>query len=166
MVTHTSATAPEETPHETETTISNALRRRAQSLINDIWIDPQWRAIIRYALETSDPFLADLVTRADAGEMIVDTIDFSQMPDSNHDDSIEEKICALSEIICEAGDRPAAALFVLMGTLERCADPKVLANTAKHSAFDHCADRNLYGLVDAQIDVVEAELLTTTTLPT
>ena len=166
MVTHTSATAHEETPHETQTTISAALRRRAQSLINDIWIDPQWRSIIRYALETSDPFLADLVSRADAGEMIVDTIDFSQTSDTNNDDSLEVKISALSEIICQAGDRSAAALFVLMGTLERCSDPKVLANTAKHFAFAHCADLNLYGLVDAQLDLVECELLRATTLST
>ena len=67
--------ALEETPHATETTISDALRRRAQSVINDIWIDPQWRSIIRYALETNDPCLADLVRRADAGETIIDMIE-------------------------------------------------------------------------------------------
>jgi hypothetical protein len=165
MVTHTSATAHEETPHATETTISDALRRRAQSLINDIWIDPQWRSIIRYALETSDPFLTDLVSRADAGEMIIDAIDFSQTPGTNNDDSMEQKISSLSEIICQAGDRPTAALFVLMGTLENSAHPKILANTAKHFAFARCADLNLYGLVDAQIDLVERELLTASGLP-
>ena len=71
MSTHVSATALEETPHETETiTISDDLRRRAQSVINDRAIDPEWRAIIRYALETNDPWLDDLVQRADAGETI------------------------------------------------------------------------------------------------
>lgn len=160
MVTDTTATPREETPHATETTISDALRRRAQSVINDIWIDPQWRSIIRYALETSDPFLADLVSRADAGEMLVDTIDFSQTPDTNDDDSSDEKISALCEIICDAGDRAAAALFVLMANLENSSDPKLFANTAKHFAFARCADLNLYGLVDAQIDLVERELLT------
>jgi hypothetical protein len=53
MATHVSATALEETSHETETTqitISDALRRRAQSVINDRRIDPQWRTIVRYAL--------------------------------------------------------------------------------------------------------------------
>jgi hypothetical protein len=170
MVSHTSAPAPEETPHATETlhssetktqiTISEALRRRAQTQINDIWIDRECRAVIRYALETNDPCLPDLVRRADAGEMIIDTIDFSQPPESNDDDLIEQKISALSEIICEAGDKPTAALFVLMGTLEQSAHPQVLANTAKHFAFARCADSNLYGIVDAQIDVVESELLT------
>ena len=85
MTTHGSATV-RETPHETETTqitISDALRRRAQAVINDRSIDPQWRAIIRYALEINDPWLADLVRRADAGETIIDTIDFSQ----THDDA-------------------------------------------------------------------------------
>ena len=161
MTTHGSATALE-TPHETETTqitISDALRRHAQSVINDRSIDPQWRAIIRYALETNDPWLADLVRRADAGETIIDTIDFSQTPDTVEDDSIEEKISTLAEIICCAGDEPAAALFVLMGTLEHSRQPKLLANTAKHFAFTCCGESNLYGMVDAQIAVVEDELL-------
>ena len=129
MATHSSATL-RETPHETETTqitISDALRRHAQSVLNDRSIDPQWRAIIRYALETNDPWLADLVRRADASETIIDTIDFSHAPESNEDDSIEEKISALAEIICCAGDEPAAALFVLMGTLEHSTQPKILA---------------------------------------
>jgi hypothetical protein len=49
---HTSATAQEETPHETEKTIitvSDATKRRAESVINGSTIDPQWRIIIRYA---------------------------------------------------------------------------------------------------------------------
>lgn len=94
MVTDTSATALEETPHASETSptnISEALRRRAQSVISDISIDPQWRSIVRYALETSDPWLADLVRRADAGETIVDTIDFSQPPETSNDDPIQEE---------------------------------------------------------------------------
>lgn len=160
MVSHTSATMREKTPHATETTISNALRRRAQSVINDMWIDPQWRSIIRYALETNDPFLADLVQRADAGEMIIDAIDFSQPPETTEDHSRQDTISALSDIICQAGDKPAAALFVLMGTLENSTHPKLAANTAKHFAFARCADSNLYGIVDAQIDLVESELLT------
>jgi hypothetical protein len=157
----------EETPHVTETAriaISDALRRRAQSVINDRSIDPEWRAIIRYALEINDPWLADLVRRADAGETIIDTIDFSQTLETNGDDSSEEKIEALAEIICRRGDEPAAALFVLMGTLEHSTQPKILANTAKHFAFICCCETNLYGVVDAQIGVVESELLANTAL--
>ena len=164
MVNDVSATALEETPHATETTstftISNALRRRAHSIISDIWIDREWRAVIRYALETNDPCLVELVRRADAGEMIIDTIDFSETPSNIDDLATEEKISVLAKIICEAGDKPAAALFVLMGTLEHSADPKVLANSVKHLAFARCAELDLYGLVDAQIDVIESELLT------
>ena len=162
MTSHSSATTREETSHVTETTritISDALRRRAQSVIYDISIDPEWRAIVRYALETSDPWLADLVLRADAGETLIDTIDFSQTPETDEDNSIETKIEALAEIICHAGDQFAAALFVLMGTLENSAHPKVLANAAKHFAFTRCSELNLYGMVDAQIAVVEEELL-------
>jgi hypothetical protein len=99
-----------ETPHvtETETTIiSTALKRRAQSVINDTSIDPQWRAIIRYGLETSDPWLGDLVRRADAGEPIIDTADFSLEPQSNDAVISEERIEALTEMICWAGDESA-----------------------------------------------------------
>ena len=79
MTTHGSATLCEETPHATETTItiSDAIKRQAQAIIDDTSIDPQWRAIIRYGLETNDPCLVDLVQRADAGEKIIDTIDFT-----------------------------------------------------------------------------------------
>jgi len=65
------------------------------------------------------------------------------------DDSNEEKIEALTEIICRAGAEAAAALFVLMGTLETSTHPKVLANAGKHVAFTRCAESNLYGIVDA-----------------
>lgn len=83
MSTHVSATALEETPHETETTqitISDDLRRRAQTVINDRSTDPKWRGIIRYALEISDPWLADVVRRAEAGEKIIDSVDFTLAP--------------------------------------------------------------------------------------
>jgi hypothetical protein len=81
MTTHVSAIALEQTPHETETTtISDALRRRAESVIDNTAIDPQWRPIIRYALEINDPWLADIVRRAEAGERIIDSIDFSLEP--------------------------------------------------------------------------------------
>jgi hypothetical protein len=69
-------------------------------------------------LETNDPWLADLVRRADAGETIIDTIDFSLTPETDAADSSQEKTEVLAEIICRAGDESAAALFVLMGTLE------------------------------------------------
>jgi len=168
MTTHTSATV-RETPHETETTqitISNALRRRAQAVINDRSIDPEWRNIIRYALEINDPLLPDLVRRADAGEPIIETMEFSATSETNDDDSAEEKIEVLTEIICRADDKAAAALFLLMGTIENSTHPKLLANTAKHLAFTRCAELNLYGMVDAQIPVVESELLAGKTLST
>ena len=90
MTTHSSASMREEILHVTETTntiISNALKRRAQSVINDTSIDPQWRAIVRYGLETNDPWLGDLVRRADAGEPIINTVDFSLEPDAEANDS-------------------------------------------------------------------------------
>jgi hypothetical protein len=162
MSTHVSATALEETPHETETTqitISDALRRRAQSVINDRRTDPQWRSIVRYALETNDPWLADIVRRAGADEKIIDSTDFTLEPQFKEDDSHEAKVEALADIICRAGDEPAAALFVLMGTMENSSDPKLLANTAKHFAFIRCGESNLFGMVDAQLAAIETELL-------
>ncbi|HSE19388.1 MAG TPA: hypothetical protein VLB46_20165 [Pyrinomonadaceae bacterium] len=125
----------------------NALTQRAQSLLNDKSIDARSRAILRHALETNDPWLAEIVRRTDAGETIVDTTDS------------REKIEALAEIICGAGDKPAAALFVLMGTLQNSSDPATLAHTAKHFAFTRCGELNAYGMVDAQIAVLESQLL-------
>ena len=94
MSTHVSATALEETPHETETTqitTSDALRRRAHAVINDRRTDPQWRSLVRYALQINDPWLADIVRRAGAGEKIIDSTDFTLEPQFNEDDSNEER---------------------------------------------------------------------------
>ena len=164
MANDSSATARRETPHATNTsrtnTIMNALKRRAQAVLNDRSIDAQSRAIIRYALEINDPWLAKLVRRADAGETIIDT-DFSQTPESSEDDANEQKIESLAEMICRTGDEPetkSAALLVLMATLENATYPKALANTAKHLAFTHCGELNVHGMVEAQIAVLEGEL--------
>lgn len=162
MTTHSSAIALNEAPHETETTIitvGDATKRRAESLINDRTIDPQWRTIIRAALELKDPWLAELVSRAEAGENIVETFDSLRTPDSDQEDSTARKIEALAEIICRAGDEPTAALFILMETLESSTHPKVLASRAKHVAFSRCGELHVYEMVDAQIAVVEGELL-------
>src|SRR5688572_16568740 len=134
MTTHSSATAREEEPHVNQTTsqtnnqttrtatIIDALKRKAQAVLNDTSIDAQSRAVIRHALETNDPWLARLIKRDDAGETL----------DTNGADPSRKKIEALAEIICGAGDQSAAALLVLMGTLEHSTDPKVLAHSAKH----------------------------------
>ena len=165
MSTHSSATM-REIPHVNQTsktnTIVEALKRRAQSVLNDTSIDPQSRAIIRYALETNDPWLADLVRRADEGETVVDSAGFLKTPSTD-----EEKIAALAEIICRVGDEAgtkSAALLVLMSTLENTSHPKALANLAKHIAFTHCAELNFSGMVEAQIAVFESELLADNTL--
>ena len=140
----------------------NALVRRAQAVLNDTSIDPQSRAIIRYAMERNDPWLARLVRRADAGEAVVDGVSFEEPPEIYDDDLDEEKIETLTEMICRAVDEPetrAAALLVMMATLENSAHPKALANAAKHLAFTRCGQFNLYGMIDAQITLVEDKLL-------
>lgn len=168
MANHGSATVREHTPHTNQTTrtatVINALKRRAQAVLNDQSIDPQSRAVIRYALQTHDSWLAELVRRADSGEAIVDNVDFEETPEANTDDSHDARIDALTELICRVGDEPgtkAAALLLLMATVENSAHPKALANTVKHLAFTHCGELNLFGMVDTQIAAVEAELLAT-----
>jgi len=163
MANHSSATV-RETPHVHQTsrtnTIINALKQRAHSVINDRSIDPQSRAIIRYALETNDPWLAELVRRADAGEPVIDSTGFLNICSSD-----EEKVAALTEMICRAGDEAgtkSAALLVLMSTLENASHSKALANLAKHFAFTRCGELNLNGMVEAQVAVFESELLTDT----
>ncbi|HEY2964278.1 MAG TPA: hypothetical protein VGJ37_17780 [Pyrinomonadaceae bacterium] len=144
MLNLSSARLREETSH-----ISDALKRRAQSVINDKSIDAQTRAVIRYALEINDPELPELVRCVDAGESIIDNL---------YVHSSEEKIEALTDLICRAGDEPSAALLVLLSTLENSTQPKALANTAKHLAFTRCGELNLNGMVDAQIAALEGEL--------
>jgi hypothetical protein len=92
-----------------------------------------------------------LVRRADAGETIIDNL--------NIQPTSEEKIEALADMICRAGDQPSAALLVLMATLENSEHPKALANTAKHFVLSRCTELNLFGMVDAQIAMLEKELL-------
>jgi hypothetical protein len=154
METHTNATAQEETPHNTQTTrtaVSDAIKHRAESVINDRTIDPQWRTIIRFALELNDPFVDELVSRAEAGENVTDTFESLGTLEANEDDSTLRKIEALAEIICRAGDEPTAALFMLMETVESSANPEVLTNRAKHIAFSRCGELQVYELIDAQI---------------
>ena len=174
MLNHSSAAERDETPHATNSNqnqnntpgfnrcIAVAYSRRAESVINDRSIDPQTRALIRYAFETADPWLAELLRRVDAGESLFDTVDFSQEPRTRNDDDLYvEKIEALAEMICRSGDEPdvkSSALLVLMAALENSPHPKALANTAKHFAFDRCAERNLGGMVDAEARLLEIEL--------
>jgi len=162
MANHSSATAHEHTPHTTDSTtntISEALKRRAQAVIEDRLIDATTRAVIRYSLEIDDPWLADLVRRVDAGETIIDESGFLRAPADSEDDSTERKIEVLTKTICGAGDESAAALLVLMATLEHATHPKVLANLAKHIAFTRCGQLNLYGMVDTQVALLEPDLL-------
>jgi hypothetical protein len=160
MLNDSSAIDLAETPHVNQTT-RTALKRRAESVLNDKSIDAQSRAVIRYALDINDPWLADLVRHVDAGEAVVD-MDFSEFSENSDDDSREQKIEALAELICRAGDEPetkSAALLLLMATLENAMHPKALANTAKHFAFSRCGELNVGGMVDSQIAVLESELL-------
>jgi hypothetical protein len=169
MANHSSAGVRKHTPHANQisrtNTVMNALIRRAQAVLSDESIDLQSRAIIRYAMERNDPWLARLVRRADAGEAVVDGINVEEPPETYDDDCDEEKIETLTAMICRAGDEPetrAAALLVLMATLENSAHPKALANAAKHLAFTRCGQLNLNGMIEAQIAVVESQLLAPT----
>jgi hypothetical protein len=163
MASHSSVSTRKQTPHANRTTrtatIIDALKRRAQSVLNDESIDARSRAILRDALKTNDPWLAELVRRADEGENSNETFEESQTPETDEADSREDKIEALAEIICRGGDESAAALFVLMGAFQNSGDPKALANTVKHFAFTRCGELNVFGMVDAQIAVLETELL-------
>jgi hypothetical protein len=161
IMANDSSASVRETPHVNQTsrtnTIVNALTERALAVINDRSIDAPSRAIIRYSLEINDPLLAELVRRVDAGETIVDEAGFLKLSSTD-----EEKVAALAEIICRAGDEAgtkSAALLVLMSTLENASYPKALANLVKHLAFTRCGELNFNSVVEAQIAVFESELL-------
>ena len=97
MINDNSAQLRDETPHATNSItnnkISDAVRRRAQLLINDRTIDANGRAGIRYALEINDPMLPELVRRADAGEPIIDDSPW----EPNEEISTEEKLDRLAD---------------------------------------------------------------------
>ena len=156
MANHSSSTHVNRTSRTN--TIVNALKERAQAVLNDRSIDPQSRAIVRYAMEINDPWLARIVRQADTEG----TVDLSQIPQIDESDSTEDKIKVLTEKICNAGEEPTAALLVLMSTLENATQPKALANIAKQFAFTRGVELNVYGMVDAQIATLEGELFTDT----
>jgi hypothetical protein len=176
-----SAFEREETPHTINPTQNDALkvnrciavglRHRAESVINNRTIDARTRAVIRYALETSDPWLAELVHRADAGESLFDAADRLRIfsTDSKEDLLIEDKVEILAEIICRSGsgeDRAtrSAAVLVLIAAIESSPFPKELAAVAKQLAFTRCSEMNVCGMVESQIAVFETELLAGRTL--
>jgi len=166
MANDTSATVRHEAPHVNRitrtATILNALKQRAQAVLNDTSIDPQSRAIIRYAMEINDPWLAELLRRADQDGTALETIDFSQTPDTFEQDLSDKRVRALADIICRDGDEPeakSAAFLVLMSSIEDSAYPKALAKTAKHLAFARCGELNVHGMVEAQVATVESQLL-------
>jgi hypothetical protein len=129
MERHSSATARQQTSHVNQTT-------RTATIMN---------ALKQRAQTALNDESLDDQSRADADE-------------TSGGDS-REKIEALANIICGAGDQSAAALFVLMGTMQDSNEPEALANTVKHFAFTRCGELNVFGIVDAQIAVVEGELL-------
>ena len=165
MASHSSATVREHTPRSinsipnntlNQPQISDVLRRRAESVVQDTSIDATSRAIIRYALEIKDPMLSKLVQRVEDGEYIVDNI----AGDEPENDSTEQKVAALAEMICRDDDHGtrAVALLVLLAAVETADDSKSLAKTAKHSVFTRCGELNVYGMVDVQISMLEREL--------
>ena len=70
MTTHSSATVREEKSH----IVDASLKRRARLLITNSTIPKQTRNLIRYALETKDPELAQVVRRVESGETTIDHI--------------------------------------------------------------------------------------------
>ena len=167
MASHSSATTREHTLHTINSSTNNtlrkipvndALRRRAESVIQDTSIDATSRAIIRYALEINDPMLSKLVQRIEDGEYIVDNIAGNE----SENDSTEQRVEALADMICQGDDHGtrAVALLVLLAALEQADDSKSLIKTAKHWVFTWCGELNVFGMVDVQITMLERELFT------
>ncbi len=165
MVSYSSASMREQAPHSiTNNTLKfnpnrDDVRRRAWSLLRDKSLDEGSRSLIGYALEIDDPRLHELVRQAEAGESVTDNIIAA---DTSENDPTEQKVNILAEMICQAHDPGirAAALLVLMSALENADDPKSLAKNAKRYAFTRCGEMNVCGMVDAQVELLENELLT------
>jgi hypothetical protein len=165
MTKHGSASLRQETPHAnndqtTQSTLSRSIRKRALRIINNNAIDPTTRGFIRYALGINDPWTPSLVRRAESGEIFAE--DFS-LRASSEDQEIDERLEALTDLICRPGNEPdtkSGALLLLMSTLENSSQPKSLATTAKYLAFMHCCEFSVGGIVDTQVAFAERQLLT------
>src|ERR1043165_1028662 len=107
MASHSSASVREQAPHSITNNIlrlksnRDEVRRRAWSLLRDKSIDEGLRSLIGYALEIDDPALPELVRRAEAGESVTDNIAATNTPE---DDSTEQRVDTLAEMICRAHD--------------------------------------------------------------
>jgi hypothetical protein len=65
-------------------------------------------------------------------------------------------------MICSAGEESSAALLVLMAMIENSIHPNALAHTMKHIAFTRCGEWNSFGMIDAQIAMLEYKLFART----
>lgn len=93
---------------------------------------------------------------------LFDTADLSHIATSKSHEKLptEEKVEALTEIICRSGDDPAtrsAALLVLIAMVESSPHPRILAAVAKQVALARCWELNVCGMVKSQIAALEYE---------
>jgi hypothetical protein len=79
MATNSNVSATQEAPHSENSKQPNtqAIKQQARAILKDMSIDSESRAYIRFALETDDPWLPDLVQRVEQGENLGKTFDFS-----------------------------------------------------------------------------------------
>lgn len=78
------------------------------------------------------------------------------------DQALDEKLEALSDLICRPGNEPdikSGALLLLMSTIENSSRPHELATTTKYLAFLRCCELNLFNMVGEQVSLVERRLL-------
>jgi hypothetical protein len=79
MATNSSVSSTPEAPQSENSNRANtqAIKQKARAIFKDMSIDSESRAYIRFALETNDPWLPDLVQRVEQGENLGETFDFS-----------------------------------------------------------------------------------------
>lgn len=137
------------------------LKQRALAIIDSKAHDAETRAILRYAVEVEDPTLSELVRRAETGDTILDTVNIPGLQ-RNHRELSRQDAQILAKIICSDDHDPgnrSAALLVLMAALETSAKPKDTCYVIKQFAFARCGELNLFGMVDAQVELLQGELL-------
>jgi hypothetical protein len=145
--------------------LSRSTRRRALRIINNSAIDPSTRGFIRYALGINDPWTPSLVRRAEAGEIFGEGFSLRGSGEREVlqlDQKLDQRLEALTGLICRVGNEPdikSGALLLLMSTIENSSRPKSLATTTKYLAFMRCCELNVGGMVDAQLALIERQLL-------
>jgi len=150
MANDSSATA-RETPHGNKnirpnTKIVQMSQTKSTNILKRQIDRSAERAIIRYALEINDPWLASNLCPCRRAKRLSIRSTSRKRPRNEHNDSNEERIEVLTELICRAGDErkpKSGRLLVLRRQMKTRRHSKSTRERVKPPAFTRCGELTL-----------------------